>query len=288
MTTSPTFSLAYLTCAQLSPPDAVSLAAELGYGAVGLRALPVAPGAAFSPLIQDRALLGETIARIKATGIPVFDVEIVRLGPDFHAETVRPFLETCETLGAKAVLVAGDDPDESRLSASFAAFCEAAAPHGLTGDLEFMPWTKVPDARTALRIARAAGQPNARILVDSLHVARSATTREDLAGLPRAMLGYVQICDAPSAIPTTDEGLIHTARQARMIPGEGGIDLVDMFAQLPPDLPVSVEIPNREGIAHVGVRTWAARALAESRAVIARRDAALARGESLRGEVGPA
>lgn len=145
-----------------------------------------------------------------------------------------------------------------------------------------MPWTKVPDAATALRIAKAAAQPNARVLVDALHVARSATTLADLAALPRAMLGYAQICDAPAAVPATDEGLIHMAREARLIPGEGGIDLVGLFAQLPPDLPVSVEIPNREGIARHGVHAWAARALAESRAVIARRDAALARGDTLR------
>lgn len=279
---SPTFSLAYLTCAELSPPDAVSLAAELGYGAVGLRALPVAPGAAFSPLIEDPALLRETIARLEATGVSAFDVEIVRLGPGFDAGSVRPFLECCGRLGARAVLVAGDDPDESRLAASFAAFCEAAAPFGLTGDLEFMPWTQVPDAKTALRIATAAAQPNARVLVDSLHAARSTTTLADLAALPPAMLGYAQICDAPVDVPTTHEGLIHTAREARMIPGDGGIDLVAIFAQLPADLPISVEIPNAVGMARHGVRAWAARALAESRAVIARRDAAIARGDTLR------
>ncbi len=38
------YSLAYLTSAPLPPPEAISLAAQLGYGAVGLRALPAAPG----------------------------------------------------------------------------------------------------------------------------------------------------------------------------------------------------------------------------------------------------
>ena len=86
----PTLSLAYLTSAPLSPPDAIALAAELGYQAVGLRALPVAPGAAFSPLIEDAGLLRETIARMKATGVAVFDVEIVRLGPDFDPTPCGP------------------------------------------------------------------------------------------------------------------------------------------------------------------------------------------------------
>jgi sugar phosphate isomerase/epimerase len=283
----PVLSLAYLTYAPLPPPETVSLAAELGYDAVGLRLLPVAPGGGFDPLIEGAALLRETIARMQATGISVFDVEIVRLGPAFDPETVRPFLETCARLGAKAVLVAGDDPEEARLTASFAAFCEAAAPYGVTGDLEFMPWTEVPDARTARRIVQGAAQPNARVLVDSLHVARSATTLADVAALPGSLLSYAQMCDAPGEVPATTEGLIHTARQARLIPGDGGIDLAGIFAQLPPDLPVSVEIPNQETVARIGVRAWAERALAATKTVLAQRDAAIARGDSLRREDQP-
>lgn len=278
----PTLSLAYLTYAPLPPPDAVALAADLGYGAVGVRALPVAPGAAFDPLIEDPHLLRETVARCRDTGVAVYDVEIVRLGPDFDPERVRPFLETCEALGARAVLVAGDDPEEARLTASFAAFCAAAAGHGITGDLEFMPWTTVPDARTAHRIVAAARQPNGRVLVDTLHAGRSATTLADIAALPAALLGYAQICDAPAAVPTTDAGLIHTAREARLIPGEGGIDLVGILAQLPPDLAVSVEIPNAEGLAAHGPREWARRARDATRDILARRDVATAHGESLR------
>src|SRR3954451_16329863 len=180
----PTLSLAHLTSAPLSPPDAIALAAELGYQAVGLRALPVAPGAAFSPLIEDAGLLRETIARMKATGVAVFDVEIVRLGANVAPETVRPFLETCQKLDAKAVLVAGDDPDEARLTASFAAFCEAAAPYGLTGDLEFMPWSDVPALAAAIRVVQGAAQPNGCILVDALHFDRSLSRILNLYAVP--------------------------------------------------------------------------------------------------------
>jgi hypothetical protein len=86
-------------------------------------------------------------------------------------------------------------------------------------------------------------------------------------------------------VPATDEGLIRTAREARLIPGEGGLDLVGIFAQLPWDLPVSVEIPNRECMAELGLREWARRALAASRTVLGRRDEAVERGESLRRNV---
>ncbi|MGE7468511.1 sugar phosphate isomerase/epimerase family protein [Bosea sp. NPDC003192] len=277
----PLMSLAYLTTVPLSPPDAVRLAAELGYNAVGLRALPAAPGGDTSPLIEDAALLAET-RRAIAGGVPVFDVEIIRLGADFSVEAIKPFLEVCGALQARAVLVAGDDPDESRLTASFAAFCAAAAPYGLTGDLEFMPWTKVPDASTALRIVSAADQPNGRVLVDALHAGRSSTTLADIAAIPAARLSYAQLCDAPAEIPTTTGGLIHTARQARLLPGEGGIDLVGIFSQLPAELPVSVEVPHLERTAQLGVREWARQALAAAQATLSARDVAVARGASLR------
>jgi sugar phosphate isomerase/epimerase len=263
------FSLAYLTAAPLGPVEAVELAARTGYAHVGLRIRPAMAGGGFAPLIEDRALLAAVKARMADTGVDVFDVEIMRLDADFTVADIPPFLEVCQLLGARAVLVAGDDPIEARLIESYAAFCQAARPHGLTADLEFMPWTAVPDCRTARRIVEAADQPNGRILVDALHAARSATRLADLASLPRGLLSYAQICDAPAEIPPTVEGLIHTARCARLIPGEGGIDLRAMFAALPADLPISIEIPNDELKPRMGAEAWAAKARTAALAVLA-------------------
>jgi sugar phosphate isomerase/epimerase len=139
-------------------------------------------------------------------------------------------LEAGAALAAKAVLVAGDDTDVARLTDSYARLCEAMAAFGMSADLEFMPWTAVPDAKAALRIVDGAGRPgNAGILVDALHVSRSGTTLDDLRAIPRALLHYAQICDAPTreqiGRPFTVEEMIHTARCERLLPGEGGIDL---------------------------------------------------------------
>jgi sugar phosphate isomerase/epimerase len=263
------YSLAYLTSVPLAPPDAVELANKLGYQAIGVRIAPAAPGGDFSPLATDTAMLRETIRRIDDTGVPVFDVEIARLGVDFKADRFASFLEVAGRLKARAILVAGDDPDESRLTESFAAFCRAAAPYGLTADLEFMPWTAVKNAKAALRIVTNAGEPNGRILVDSLHAARSATSLDDIASLPRQLLSYAQLCDAPAGIPATNEELIHTARCARLLPGEGGIDLRGMVRALPGDLPLSLEIPNDEWLPKLGAEEWGRRSLAAARRIVA-------------------
>jgi sugar phosphate isomerase/epimerase len=263
------YSLAYLTSAPMAPPDALVLAQKLGYQAIGVRIAPAAPGGDFSPLTEDPAMLRDTVARIQDTGVPVFDVEIARLNENFHADQFKRFLETAGTLGARAILVAGDDPDEGRLTASYAAFCDAAAPFNLTADLEFMPWTAVRDARSALRIITNADRPNGRVLVDSLHAGRSTTTLADLAAIPGSRLSYAQLCDAPGEVPTTQEGLIHTARCARLLPGEGGIDLVGIVRQLPADLPLSLEIPNDERLPKLGAQEWARQALAAAKRIIA-------------------
>jgi sugar phosphate isomerase/epimerase len=268
------YSLAYLTSAPMAPPDALLLAQKLGYQAIGVRIAPAAPGGDFSPLTEEPALLRETVARIKDTGVPVFDVEIARLGKDFQVERFHAFLETAGKLGARAILVAGDDPDEARLTGSYAAFCDAAAAFNLTADLEFMPWTAVRDAKSALRIVTNAERPNGRILVDSLHAGRSTTTLADLASIPRNRLSYAQLCDAPGEIPTTNEGLIHTARCARLLPGDGGIDLVGITRQLPDTLPLSLEIPNDEWLPKLGAEEWGRRALAAAKRIVAKAAAA--------------
>ena len=263
------YSLAPVTVLSLSPPEAIEAAARIGYQYVGLRLFPATPGGAAYPLMDDPVLLRETLALQAATGVGVFDLEIIRIGEDFDVNRYLPFFEVGQQLGAKAMLVAADDRDEARLTAAFAGLCEAAEPYGLTADLEFMPWTAVPDLTSARRIVEAAGSPpNAGILVDALHFARSSSRPEQLQTLPRQWLHYAQICDAPAGIPATDAELIHTARCERLLPGEGGIDLRSLFGQLPGDLPISVEIPNDLRAPALGAEAWARQALQAVKTVI--------------------
>ena len=262
------FSLAHLTVLDLPPHEAVGVAARAGYSHVGVRLLPAAPGGAAYPLTEP-ALLCETQAALSDTGLGVFDLEIIRLAPDTNVAGFRGFCETGAALSAKAVLVAGDDPDEARLTDRFAAFCELAAPYGLTADIEFMPWTEVPNLSKALRVVRNAGQPNGGVLVDALHFFRSDSHLAELATIPREWLHYAQVCDAPAETPTTHEGLIHAARAERLFPGEGDLDIVAMMRPLPRDLPVSLEIPTATLARTVGHEERARRALAAARAVLA-------------------
>ncbi|MFT3720461.1 sugar phosphate isomerase/epimerase family protein [Pseudorhodoferax sp.] len=260
------YSLAYLTSHRCTPAEAVRVAAANGYAFVGMRLWPNAPGAQQQYLLGQPQALRETQAALQDTGVGVFDLEIIRIDADFDPHRWDALYDAGAALRAKAVLVAGDDAVEERLTQNYARLCEVLQRYGMTADLEFMPWTAVPDARAALRIVRGAGTPpNAGILVDALHFGRSATTLEDIRAIPRSLLHYAQICDAEAGTGFTTEQMIHTARAERALPGQGSIDLPGLFAALPADLPISVEVINLPLEQQQDPMRWAATCLAASR-----------------------
>lgn len=260
------YSLAYLTSHRCSPSQAIRVAAQTGYGHVGLRLWPNAAGAPQQFLLDRPEALRETLAAQRDTGVGVFDLEIIRIDEDFDPHRWDALYDVGAALKARAILVAGDDPDEARLTASYARLCEVMTPYGMSADLEFMPWTAVPDARAALRIVNNAGRPaNAGILVDALHFGRSTTTLEDIRAIPRELLHYAQICDAEAGLQFTTEQMIHTARCERLLPGEGSIDLAGLMAALPADLPVSVEVVHFGRERSADPVSWAAACLAAAR-----------------------
>ena len=267
------YSLAQLMALPLNPAQMIRLAATTGCAAAGIRLLPAAPGGLHHPLMNDAAAKREALAAIRDTGVKVLDLEVARLDVDFDVARFEAFLACGAELGAAHVLVAGDDPDEARLTASYAAFCEAAARHGLSADLEFMPWTAVPSLSVAQRIVAAVDQPNAAVLVDALHFARSPSRLDELEGWPRQRLNYAQICDGLVPGPSTVAGLIHDARCERLLPGDGGIDLVELFARLPADLPISIEVPSESRSAAIGHEAWTRLAIAATDRVLAAADA---------------
>jgi sugar phosphate isomerase/epimerase len=216
----------------------------------------------------------ETMARLADTPVQVFDLEIIRIGEVFDPLAHRPLLEAGQSLNARAVLVAADDTDEHRLAHHFAQLCELMQAYGITADLEFMPWTGVKHAQAAMRVIGLAGHPpNAGILVDALHFGRSNTTLSDITAIPKPCLHYAQICDATAGMHFSTEELIHTARQERLLPGEGSIDLQGLFAALPQDIPVSIEIPNLARSQMLGDKAWSALALKATRQVLGDVDA---------------
>src|SRR5574340_853300 len=277
MTTTP-LGLAALTVLDTAPLEHVDLAERHGFDTIGLRLLPAAPGTTAYALHEDERGLGELERRLADSPIEVFDLEIIRIGADFDAKSYVPLLEAGARLGARAVLVGGDDTDRARLTDSYAGLADLCAGYGIVASLEFMPWTAVPDANAAVEIVAQAPDPARSVLVDALHVGRSTTTLADLAGIPREWLHYAQMCDGATPAPTTDADLIRHAREERLVPGTGGIDLPGIWSMLPPGLPVSIELPNEPLRRAVGTDTWLERLVAATRDVLAKSGTRVATG----------
>ena len=127
-----------------------------------------------------------------------------------------------------------------------------------------MPWVEVSTIAKASRILSLAPRDNAAVLADAIHFFREANRFADLAV---TQTRYLQFCDARAEKPASMDEIRRQAREDRLFPGEGGLDLRGLLGALPPDLPISLEVP------HTGpfdARERAQRALAATRLLLSR------------------
>lgn len=236
------FSLAHLSMLTTSPPEMVRIAARTGFGFVSFRLTAVTPTEHVYALQKDRAMMLETKALLADTGVRVLDVELCRMGPETEAAAYLPVIDAAAELGARHLLAQLPDPDRERATRRFADLCDLALPYGLTVDLEYPSWTETPNLAAAAAVVEAVDRPNAGILVDTLHFSRARDSIEALGKIPPHYFHFAQVCDAPAEIPSSLEGLLHTARSERNFLGEGGIDVWGILAAMPA-MPYSLEIP---------------------------------------------
>ncbi len=268
------YSLAHLTVLSLAPPQMIDVAARAGYRYVGLRATRVTPDEVLYDLAHDRALMQETKARLADTGIEVLDFELFRMDPSLEPESFAGVLDAAAELGARHIIAQLPDPDRERAVARFARLCDLAQPLSICVNLEFPHWTETGNLREAARVVRAVNRSNAAILVDMLHFGRSDSTLEELASLPPEWFRFAHVCDAAKEVPTTMAGIIHTARDERQFPGEGGIDVRGILACLPQGIPYALEIPRVALTRAAGPEEVARLAVAVARSYLDREDGA--------------
>ncbi len=262
-------SLAHLTVLGLPPPEMVRVAARTGYDRVGLRLIGVTDTSPGYPLMDDPAMLRETLAALAATGLGVLDIEFVRITPGLDVAGLEGFMAAGAELGARHVITAPYDPDLARLADRLAAVSDLAGRYGLSAVLEFFPWTVVPDLAAAMRLVAAAGRPELGILVDTLHFDRSRSRTADLDRVPPARLPFAHVADAPVRPAYTTEELLHAGRAERLPPGEGEIDIRTILAHLPADSPLALEVPMTALTAALGPEAVARRVRAAATRLLA-------------------
>lgn len=265
------FSLAYLSVAGSSPKDMIEIAAATGYDHVGLRLTKVTADEVLAPLLDDPALVRATRKQADDAGVGILDVELARVGPNDDPDEFVRMMECGGELGARFALAQIPDYDRKRATSSFATLCELAAPYGIVVGLEFLPWGPTNDLAAAVEIVQGAACDNGGIVVDTLHFCRSTSTADQIRVLPPSLFPYVQLCDAPRYTPFTDDGLIHTAREARYFPDEAGLELRPLVRALP-RVPYALEIPNEQMRSDLGTTEFVRRALHAARRFLAHCD----------------
>jgi sugar phosphate isomerase/epimerase len=268
-----TLSLAHATLLHVAPPDLVRIGSATGYDYVGLRLIPIGPGGAPGPsLAEAPGMLRETRRALAETGVRVLDVEVFQIRDDRDARSYLPALDAAAELGARFVLTNVYTADPVAAAERFAALCDLARPLGLNVALEFVSFSELPGLAGALAMVRQSGRENASVLVDTLHFHSSGAPVSDLGRLPSDLVYYVHLCDAPGEVPASADDRRRIAREGRLLPGEGGIDLAGILRHLPRGIVYAVEVQSPARARAMGAQAFARLAFERALGVLAIRD----------------
>lgn len=167
----------------------------------------------------------------------------VHIDPAFDAQQVFRFGEDelltmagavgARSLNAADVFVGTWDIDEA--AEAFATLCAQAGEHGMLVDIEWLPWSRIPDLATALAIIETAGAPHGGLNIDAWHLVGAGVELTELAELAELadvsgdlILG-IQLDDGSQA---AESNLVEATLHHRPLPGDGEFDLVGLLRTL--------------------------------------------------------
>ena len=262
------FSLAYLTIPGTNPMDQIKIAKEAGYDYVSLRTIPMhLPGEPEFLLDKDPALFEATKAALKEYDMPLMDIELARVRPDLSIDEYKPAFEKAAELGGTDVLGSIWTRDKAWYTETAGKIADMAKEFGLCYNIEFLPWAGVRNLQEDITLIDDLARDNVFVMVDTLHAGRAGVTAKELARTPRKYFRFIHLCDGPAGPDgdpvldnIKDDLMLWTAREGRMYPGEGVMDIAGMVKAMP-EIPLSIELPNLKEIEARGVAGHAARCL---------------------------
>jgi sugar phosphate isomerase/epimerase len=225
-------SLAAGVCPETGPADFVAACAAAGWEACGIW---------FDASTWMDSVATEVRRRLDDTGLIALDMEPVFVTPD--GDHGARMIDAAATVGARNLLVVARGVDDDRFVERFAELCDLAAPHGIGCSVEFMAFMSTRSLPAALAVLDAVERPNAAVLIDNLHLARTGGTVDDVAAIAPGRLPYVQLCDAPGEAPGE---LVTEALDGRLVLGAGALPIDELLAVLPASTALSMEIRSAE------------------------------------------
>ena len=244
---------------------------------MGLRTIPLhLPGEPEFPVHRDKQLFDAVKHALTEYDMKVLDIELARIRPDLDIEAYDAAFEAAAALGATDVLGSVWTRDRSFYTDQVGKVAEMAARYGLYYNVEFLPWAGVRNLQEAITLVDALSCDNLYIMVDTLHAGRAGVTAEEVKRTDPKYFRYVHLCDGPAGPDgdpvldnIKDDLMLYTAREARLYPGEGVMDIAGIVNALP-KVDVSIELPNLQRIAELGREGHAGRCLETAKAYFAR------------------
>jgi sugar phosphate isomerase/epimerase len=194
-------------------------------------------------------------------------------------------LDAAEAFGARHIKIGdlgNDCADVQRMTEEFALLCREAKERGTNVLFEMLPaqFSRAPSLDAVLAICSGADAKNGGIMLDNLHLQRTATTPADIIRkIPRGLPLGVEINDGMLAAPVN---FLDSVVNKRLLPGDGEFDIAAFLHAVWThgyDGPIGVEVLN-EYIRKWPLQTAATEAFAKTMNVVT---AARARWEAAEG-----
>ena len=191
---------------------------------------------------DDPALRRETAVALKDHGVSISLMEGFSVRPGVDVRDQAADLDVVRELGGRRINVVSINPDLGQTLDDFAILTEMAEARGIETTIEIGPGP-INGLPAAMAAVRHIGRPSFRLLIDTMHYFRFGGTVADVAALDPAVIGYVQLCDVP--VVSTHARYMDEALYERLPPGQGELPLADLLAVLPPEVVISLEVPQR-------------------------------------------
>ena len=228
----PPLGLCWGTVPKASLLEHIEAAAEAGYSTISVSA---------EEFETSNRSPSEIRRRLDDLGLVVGEVDPVLTwlpgirpspGAGLLSYDVDDLLNVATSLGAHYLNAAAAFPgawSEDDVVAAFAALCAQAKERDVGVLLEFLPWSVVDDLATAARVVRSSGADNAGVTFDVWHFHRRGRAVASLAADDLGLVRCIQLNDA-AAEPAADP--MGESISARLLPGDGAIDLGALLPQL--------------------------------------------------------
>lgn len=245
-----------LTAPNWTADEMIYRCAEIGYQRVSFRSIAMGlPGEKWYDLTQ-RSTRSAVEKALKETGMILDCVDLIAIKDGTDVASKEAAVAAAAGLGGKSILTNVWIPDKALYTKKVAQVCELAAKYNMTATFEFVTWSACRNLAAAKELLRTIDMDNGRLAVDTLHFYRSSERLEDLEDCPAKWFDTIHVCDIVGGIPKDDAVLAHQARNERLAPGEGEIDIKGIVSYLQahknPKAVIALEIPNKQRLAAWG------------------------------------